>query len=285
MRKKIMLFLGVMLMLALCTACEKTSEEARAVSDAIEKIGTVTLDKESAIKDIGKMYEALTDEDKAAVKNHDDLEAANEALSQLKCKDLDDRIHDTLANADNDHKDAYIKEMQGLVDEYDALDDADKGLIMNIDSLQETLARYEAYVVKEAYNTIKNADGSNLEEAKTLFESAKDQLDDEQIVDCLENLARWGCVSECESLLSEYLKSPGSYKRYGYDVSYPDLQFNGSYKVKVELDYSAANSYNAEIRDHCEFYASYYIDEVEKSYHYSDVSFTDLYAYEMISGH
>lgn len=283
-KKKMMLMVIAIIILALCSACKKTSEDARRVSEAIEGIGTVSPDKESDIKEINKAYDALSDEDKAAVKNYDVLETANKELKRLKCKDLDDRIHDTLANANNDDMNAYISEMQSLVDEYNELDAAGQALIMNIDNLNETLDRYKTYVVKEAYQTIKKADGSNLEDAKALFEASKDQLDDEQILDCLENLARWDCISECEALLSEYLMSPSSYKRYDYDVSYPDIQTNGSYKVKVELDFGARNAYNAEIKDHCEFYAYFYIDEEEQDYYYHDVSFTSLYEYKMISG-
>ena len=56
---------------------------AQKVTDKIAAIGKVTLDSEKAIKNARKAYDALTEEQKALVKNLDVLEAAEKALEEL----------------------------------------------------------------------------------------------------------------------------------------------------------------------------------------------------------
>lgn len=57
---------------------------AEAVIAAIDAIGTVTLDSESAIANARNAYEALSEDQKAQVTNYGTLVAAEEALNQLK---------------------------------------------------------------------------------------------------------------------------------------------------------------------------------------------------------
>ena len=56
---------------------------AQAVEDLIEEIGTVTLDREAAIKKARKAYDALTKEQKKLVGNYQTLLDAEEALEEL----------------------------------------------------------------------------------------------------------------------------------------------------------------------------------------------------------
>ncbi len=63
------------------------SEAVKAVMEAIDAIGEVTLDKENAILSARGAYEALNDAQKAQVGNYGVLIAAEEALNQLKAED------------------------------------------------------------------------------------------------------------------------------------------------------------------------------------------------------
>ena len=76
---------------AVKTDKQLTDEEtAKAVSDIIDSIGTVTADSEEAIKSARSAYENLSDEAKLLVSNYSKLENAESVLAQLK-KEADDK--------------------------------------------------------------------------------------------------------------------------------------------------------------------------------------------------
>lgn len=81
MKRLTALFLSVVLLLSLC-ACGK-SEAAKAMDETIKSIGTVSLESEEAIVNAEKMYEALTEEQKAELDNYALLVAARSDLDKL----------------------------------------------------------------------------------------------------------------------------------------------------------------------------------------------------------
>jgi len=81
MKKVISLLLTLVLCLSLC-ACGK-SDEAKAVENAIKSIGSISLESEEAIVAAEKMYEALTEEQKAELDNYALLVSARMELDIL----------------------------------------------------------------------------------------------------------------------------------------------------------------------------------------------------------
>lgn len=79
MKKLLALFLALSMMLALC-ACGGKSEAAQAVDDAIVAIGEFSMSKEDDVRNARKMYDALSESDKASVENLAALEAAEAKL-------------------------------------------------------------------------------------------------------------------------------------------------------------------------------------------------------------
>ncbi len=70
----------------LIAEAEATAQDRTAAATVIERIaalGTITLDKQSAIESIRKSYNALTDRQKALVKNYSTLTAAEAKLAEL----------------------------------------------------------------------------------------------------------------------------------------------------------------------------------------------------------
>ncbi|MDY2959770.1 MAG: hypothetical protein SOR72_03110, partial [Hornefia sp.] len=63
---------------------QKLEKEAKAVDEKISAIGEVTLDKEAAINEARKAYDALSDGAKKKVEKYEDLKAAEKKLEELK---------------------------------------------------------------------------------------------------------------------------------------------------------------------------------------------------------
>lgn len=81
MKRFIIYLLVIVMALSLC-ACGK-SEAVKAAEEAINNIGNVTLDSESVIKNAEKLYNVLTDAEKAEVENRLTLVDAREAYDAL----------------------------------------------------------------------------------------------------------------------------------------------------------------------------------------------------------
>ena len=116
---------------------------AKGVDDAIEAIGDVTLDSESAITAARAAYDALTDEQKALVTKADDLTAAEEALVQLKedapvAKAVEDQIA-AIGEVTKYKKDA----IENARIAYEALTDSQKALVGNLDVLETAEAELD----------------------------------------------------------------------------------------------------------------------------------------------
>ena len=121
----------------------------KAVIDAIDAIGTVSLDSQEAITQARAAYDALTDAQKALVSNYNLLTAAEEKLAQLQ-QDAQDQaaaqdittLIAAIGTVSLDSQDAIAQARAA----YDALTDAQKALVSNYNLLtaaEEKLAQLQ----------------------------------------------------------------------------------------------------------------------------------------------
>lgn len=82
-RKCISVLMCVVVVTSLLVGCGKKSEEAKAVIDKINSIGSVDYDDETLIGECEDAYLALTTEQQAEVSNFDTLTKAREKMDQL----------------------------------------------------------------------------------------------------------------------------------------------------------------------------------------------------------
>ena len=120
---------------------------AKAVSDRIEAIGEVTLDKGTVIKEVRKAYDALTEKQKAFVTNLDVLTQAEAAYDRLLQQEVDKeaarKVSEMIAAIGEVtlDKKAAIEEARAA---YDALTDDQKVLVDNLNRLITTEKDYKA---------------------------------------------------------------------------------------------------------------------------------------------
>ena len=133
---------------------------AKAVETKIDAIGEVTLESEQAITDARKAYDALTDVQKQLVSNLDKLTAAEQKLAELQEQAEIDAANKAAAKAVEDKIDAIgkvtLESEQAITDArkaYDALTDAQKKLVPNVDKLtaaEQKLAELQEQAESEA---------------------------------------------------------------------------------------------------------------------------------------
>lgn len=98
MKKLFALILVLTIALSLC-ACK--SAEAKNVEELITSIGNVSLDCESSLTAAENAYNALSEEDKASIENHDVLTAARTSFDALRVDALIDAIGDVTLNSES----------------------------------------------------------------------------------------------------------------------------------------------------------------------------------------
>ncbi len=123
--------------------CKVTVKDTYGVSDLINKIdaiGTVTLDSESAITEARTAYDVLPEEVKARVTNYDTLTAAESSLQTLKDQitDVINKI-DAIGTVTLESEDAILDARTA----YNALSDAQKARVTNVDTLTAAEQRLE----------------------------------------------------------------------------------------------------------------------------------------------
>ena len=128
-------------------------EKAAAVDKLIDKIGDVSIKSGSAIETAENAYSALTDEQKALVKNYDALTKARSAYDALKAEQAE-KLIEALPDADKitlNDKDA----VNAAKAAYDALTDNQKKLISeeNVSKLEAVEAAYADAVKESAKDT------------------------------------------------------------------------------------------------------------------------------------
>ena len=110
---------------------------AKPVDDMIDAIGEVTLDSESAIQAARAAYDALTEEQKAEVKNYDVLTAAEARLADLKAAKAVDDMIDAIGEV--------TLKSEGAIDAaraaYEALTEAQQAEVKSYDKLTAAEAR------------------------------------------------------------------------------------------------------------------------------------------------
>ncbi len=122
------------------TAAERRLANLQAilpVEDKIDAIGEVTLDSENAIQAARAAYDALTEEQKAEVKNYDVLTAAEARLADLQAAKPVEKLIDAIGEVTLDSESA----IQAARAAYDALTEAQKAEVRNYDVLTAAEAR------------------------------------------------------------------------------------------------------------------------------------------------
>lgn len=138
---------------------------ADAVKDAIEAIGTVTLDKENKINTARAAYNALTPEQKDLVNNYSTLEAAEARLAELKeAKANADVVVDKINVIGEVAYPNSGDAIKAARDAYNALtNDDERGFVSNYQDLVDAEARYqelkEAKEVADPVNALIDAIG------------------------------------------------------------------------------------------------------------------------------
>ena len=122
------------------TAAERRLANLQAilpVEDKIDAIGEVTLDSENAIQAARAAYDALTEEQKAEVKNYDVLIAAEARLADLQAAKPVEKLIDAIGEVTLASESA----IQAARAAYDALTEAQKAEVRNYDVLTAAEAR------------------------------------------------------------------------------------------------------------------------------------------------
>ena len=122
------------------TAAERRLANLQAilpVEDKIDAIGEVTLDSENAIQAARAAYDALTEEQKAEVKNYDVLTAAEARLADLQAAKPVEKLIDAIGEVTLASESA----IQAARAAYDALTEAQKAEVRNYDVLTAAEAR------------------------------------------------------------------------------------------------------------------------------------------------
>lgn len=246
------------------------SQEAKEVIDDIDALGEITLDSLPDLQAVNEKYDSLNEDDKTDISNIDVLEAANQKYNELKCVDLNRRIEEACSNITADSLDA----LNTLLGEYEQISREDKARINNISMLQEAIILSQEMkadeIALEIYDTASRSPGYAL----SLLEDNYVYLSELQIKNCLQQIGRWGSVEQAETYLKTHLKSPSSYTRYSCSCGSAVFQDNGTYKVELELDYGAANSFNALVRDDVEIYVYFSIDIDRLYIQYTETEFS-----------
>ncbi len=144
------------------TMVEAPSEEDKAAAEAVEvkidAIGEVTLDSEAVIADARKAYDALTDTQKALVKNADKLTAAEAKLAELKETEADKGAAAAVETKIDAIGEVTLDSEAAIADArnaYDALTDTQKALVKNVEKL--TVAENKLAELKAAAEADKAA--------------------------------------------------------------------------------------------------------------------------------
>lgn len=146
--------------------------------------------------------------------------------------------------------------------------------------LSEGEKDYSEEEISSIVNEILQYKNSNTVKAWKLIEEYSEYMTDEQLESVLLSYGKFESVNKAEEKLKTYLKSPRSFQLYGGSIYSPDLQEDGSYKVKIEIEYGATNSFGAEIKDNVTMYSTFTIDLKNVSVSFKDV---DLSPYDKLA--
>ena len=173
MRRILAAALALVLAMSLC-ACK--SAEAKSVEAQIGQIGDVTLQSAAAIEEAEAAFAALTEEQKAEVKNHDVLLAARETYTGLKSEAAKktEALIDAIGDVTADSR-AAIEQAQAA---YDALSAQEREQVENYAALQaahesftalKSAAVLELEVQIDALGAVTLDSESTIEQAEAAF--------------------------------------------------------------------------------------------------------------------
>lgn len=134
------------------------------VEALIADIGEVTLEKEEKIQAARTAYEALSDEQKTAVSNLDTLIAAEEKLETLKAELADQTAAKAVEKKINAIGEVTLESKEAIEDAraaYNALTEAQKALVTNLNTLIEAEKKYEKLLEENAGDVIVENDPNN----------------------------------------------------------------------------------------------------------------------------
>lgn len=126
------------------------AEKVRVVEEAINAIGTVSLDSEPAIRQAWSVYNNAEAEVRSAVSNLSVLQAANETLSDLRAGQVMDAIN-AIGTVTANSGDAITAARNA----YKALSSADKAKVTNLDVLEKAETDLKAARVTAAEASLK----------------------------------------------------------------------------------------------------------------------------------
>ena len=164
------------------TAAERRLANLQAilpVEDKIDAIGEVTLDSENAIQAARAAYDALTEEQKAEVKNYNKLTAAEARLADLQAAKPVEKLIDAIGEVTLASESA----IQAARAAYDALTEAQKAEVRNYDVLTAAEARLANQKAAKPVEDSINAIGEvtlDSESAIQVARAAYDALTEEQ---------------------------------------------------------------------------------------------------------
>ena len=164
------------------TAAERRLANLQAilpVEDKIDAIGEVTLDSENAIQAARAAYDALTEEQKAEVKNYDVLTAAEARLADLQAAKPVEKLIDAIGEVTLDSESA----IQAARAAYDALTEAQKAEVRNYDVLTAAEARLANQKAAKPVEDSINAIGEVTLDSESAIQAARaayDALTEEQ---------------------------------------------------------------------------------------------------------
>ena len=154
--------ISVILLFALCAALfagcgGKRTDAVKAVEEQIKAIGEVSLDSAEAISAAQKAYTALSEDEKNAVRNYDDLTAAAEKLRALQTTfrsydEMNESINAILEaakstfSADDTDYSGLIEQGEAIIAQYKDLDAAGKDYVKVNDELSAALETLKAGV-------------------------------------------------------------------------------------------------------------------------------------------
>ena len=131
------------------TAAERRLANLQAilpVEDKIDAIGEVTLDSENAIQAARAAYDALTEEQKAEVKNYNKLTAAEARLADLQAAKPVEKLIDAIGEVTLASESA----IQAARAAYDALTEEQKAEVKNYDKLTAAEAAYARLLAEQS---------------------------------------------------------------------------------------------------------------------------------------
>lgn len=236
-----------------------TDKAAREVDDLIANIGEVTIESKAAIQAARQAYDALEEKSKENVKNLAMLEDAETKQSALA---IDEMI--ALLGV------GITKESVSLVETtramYDELDDKVKEKVENLSVLEQAENEAAEFAGEIAADEAKDAfKNFNFDEGVQLLQEYRDEMTEEQLMECMEVYGQWYVFKLVEKNLISRMKDPYSYSRLdgtssvlksGGIFSNKYYEEHSTHVADVKIDYRGTNSYGGYMTD--SYNASYF---------------------------